>query len=125
MTTTWVCTLDELVRAVKGQALSQPHSEFHYIGTDTRQSLKDMLFVPLKGENFNAHDFVPKAIEQGARVVLVQEWRDEWKPLFTKASFVRVIDALQAVQMLARYWRHKHAFEVNGITGSNGKTSTK
>lgn len=121
----WICSIQELVKATSGQLLSNTASDFHFVGTDTRQSLEGMLFIPLKGDQFNAHDFVAKAVEQKAHVVLVHEWREEWKPLLAKATFVRVVNTLQALQEFARFWRLKHAFKVVGITGSNGKTSTK
>jgi len=95
------------------------------VGTDSRQSLAGKLFIPLKGENFDAHDFVAKAIDQGAACVLVQGWRPEWEGLKTRASFVQVADTLQALQAFGHHWRRKYNYTVIGITGSNGKTSTK
>lgn len=121
----WTCTVDELAQAVSGQIVSKAVSNFSMVGTDTRQSLDGKLFIPLKGENFDAHDFVPKAIEQGAWCVLVQNWRPEWDALKAKCSFVRVTDTLQALQAFGRWWRLKHNFVVLAVTGSNGKTSTK
>jgi len=121
----WKCTIAELAQATSGQILSEPHKDFERVGTDTRQSLANKLFVPLKGENFDAHNFVVKAVEGGAAAVLVSEWRAEWETLKTKASFVKVSDTLQALQALALHWRRKHKFQVLAITGSNGKTSTK
>jgi UDP-N-acetylmuramoyl-tripeptide--D-alanyl-D-alanine ligase len=117
--------LQELATATGGQILSQPYVDFERVGTDTRRPLDGKLFVPLKGENFDAHDFIDKAMAQEARAVLVHEWREEWQPFLQRASFVRVPDTLQALQNLARFWRKKMAFTVLGITGSNGKTSTK
>jgi UDP-N-acetylmuramoyl-tripeptide--D-alanyl-D-alanine ligase len=121
----WTCSVQELAKAAGGQVLSETHKEFSKVGTDTRRSLEGMLFVPLKGEQFDAHDFVAKAVEQKAKVILVHEFREEWKPLLARASFVKVADTLQALQAFARFWRRKHQFVVMGITGSNGKTSTK
>jgi UDP-N-acetylmuramoyl-tripeptide--D-alanyl-D-alanine ligase len=105
--------------------LSQPATDFAYVGSDTRKSLNGMLFVALKGDSFDAHQFVPLAVSQGARAVLVHEWREEWRPLLEKVSFVQVKDTLQALQSFGQYWRRKHKFKVLAITGSNGKTSTK
>ena len=122
---TWKCTVQELVKATGGQELSSVHADFAGVGTDTRLAIDGQLFIPLKGESFNGHDFVAKAVELNARVILVHEWREEWKPLLAKATFVKVQDTLQGLQSLARYLRKKHAFKVIAITGSNGKTSTK
>jgi UDP-N-acetylmuramoyl-tripeptide--D-alanyl-D-alanine ligase len=121
----WTCSVGEVLQATGGQAKSHVFKDFQHIGTDTRQALAGKLFVPLKGENYDAHNFVATAVEGRAHVVLVHEWRAEWQPLLARATFIQVPDTLQALQALALYWRRKHAFKVLGITGSNGKTSTK
>ena len=125
MQETWKCSVQDLARATNGQIMSTVFNEFEKVGTDTRDPLNKTLFVPLKGGNHDAHDFIPKALEQGARVILVHEWRAEWKPLLGKATFVRVENTLLALQEFARFWRKKMGFKVLAITGSNGKTSTK
>jgi UDP-N-acetylmuramoyl-tripeptide--D-alanyl-D-alanine ligase len=122
---TWKASVRDLAGATGGRILSPQPAEFHGVGTDTRQSLDGKLFIPLKGEQFDAHDFVAKAVEQGAAAILVHHWREEWKPLLARAAFVRVDDTLQALQAFATHWRRQHGFQVIGITGSNGKTSTK
>src|SRR5262245_38281944 len=121
----WKCTVQELADAAGGQILSEVAKEFSFVGTDTRQSLTGKLFVPLKGDRFDGHNFVAKAIDQGASVILVHEWRPEWLPLMERVTFVRVPDTLQGLQALALYWRRKWQFKVLAITGTNGKTSTK
>jgi UDP-N-acetylmuramoyl-tripeptide--D-alanyl-D-alanine ligase len=121
----WTCSVEELAKAVSGQVMSKPIPNFSMVGTDTRQSLTGRLFIPLKGENFDAHDFVGRAIEQGATCVLVQGWRPEWDTLKARVSFVQVSDTLRALQDFGRHWRRKHNYKVIAITGSNGKTSTK
>ncbi len=121
----WTCSLQDLVSATQGALLSQPHLEFSRVGTDSRQSLTGRLFIPLKGDSFDGHNFVEAAIAKGARVILVHEWRAAWDPLLSQASFVRVADTLQGLQSFAQFWRRKMAFKVLAVTGSNGKTSTK
>lgn len=121
----WNCDLEDFARAVNGKILSRPHASFSRVGTDSRKDLKGMLFVPLKGDNFNAHDFIPKAIEQGATCALVHEWRAEWEQLKAKCSFVQVDDTLKGFQEFALFWRRKNKFKVLAISGSVGKTSTK
>jgi UDP-N-acetylmuramoyl-tripeptide--D-alanyl-D-alanine ligase len=117
--------VQELAQAVGGRVLSEPVKSFQRVGTDSRADLKGRLFIPLKGEKFDAHDFVPQAVQQGASVVLVSKVKDEWKPLQQAVSFVQVGDTLQALQALALWWRRRQGFKVLAITGSNGKTSTK
>lgn len=121
----WVCSIEDLAQATQGKVLASPRASFCRVGTDSRSDLSARLFVPLKGENFDAHDFVPQAIEKGAAAILVSQWREAWQPLKSKVSFVQVEDTLQALQALARWWRRRHRFQVLAITGSNGKTSTK
>lgn len=121
----WICTLDELAQATGGKALSRPHPSFVKVGTDSRADLKGRLYVALKGEKFDAHDFVAQAVQNGARAVLVHQWRAEWQPLLNTAAFIQVADTLKSLQALGQFWRRKHKFKVLGITGSNGKTSTK
>jgi len=121
----WNCTVAELAQSANGQVVSEPHKDFCKVGTDSRSDLGGKLFVPLKGENFDGHNFVAKAVQSGARAVLVSEWRSEWDALKTKVSFVKVANTLQGLQALGLHWRRKHNFTVLAITGSNGKTSTK
>lgn len=122
---TWNCTITELAQAVGGQVMSAPHADFCKVGTDSRRDLSGKLFVPLKGDAFDGHNFVTKSIEAGARAVMVSEWRNEWDAFKNKVSFVKVADTLLGLQALGLHWRRKHNFKVLAITGSNGKTSTK
>ena len=121
----WTCTLQEMVTATAGRALSKSRPTFSRVGTDSRADLTGRLFVALSGGRFDAHDFVEQAVQNGAAAVLVSEWREEWQPLLKRASFVNCDDTLKGLQGLARFWRGKHKPKVLAITGSNGKTSTK
>lgn len=123
---TWICSIADLAKATGGQVLSETHAAFSRVTTDSRSpENKGKLFIPLKGDKFDAHDFVPQAIENGATAVIIKDFKPEWKPLLAKASFVKVADTLQALQKFANWWRKQRNFKVIGITGSNGKTSTK
>ncbi len=121
----WVCTVNELATAVTGQIRSKGPGSFVRVGTDTRANLKGRLYVALKGDHFDGHDFVAKAVEAGASAVLVHKWREEWTALLSQAAFVQVDDTLQALQAFGLFWRRKHAFQIFAVTGSNGKTSAK
>ena len=88
--------------------------------TDTRNILKDCLFICLKGANFNGNSFAEQALQAGAKYVIADE------DLFPGNPRVYVVnDALEYLQQLAHYHRNKFEIPVIGITGSNGKTSTK
>src|SRR5699024_11948877 len=92
--------------------------------TDSRNLLTNSLFVPLEGENFNGHDYVTQAIENGAIAVI---WNKE-KPIDKipkEISIFLVDNTLEALQMLAQAYRNLINPKVIGITGSNGKTTTK
>jgi len=95
------------------------------VGTDTRQDLTDQLFVPLIGEHFNGHDFIEAAMTKGATAVFWQKDQPFPKTLTVKPVIYYVNDTLEALQQLAKVHRDKINPTVIGITGSNGKTSTK
>lgn len=88
--------------------------------TDTRKIQKDCLFVCLKGANFNGNEFAEKALEAGAKYVIADE------QLFAANDSIKVVDdALVYLQKLANFHRKQFDIPVIGITGSNGKTTTK
>lgn len=92
--------------------------EFCCVGTDSRAIKKGQLFVALKGENFDGHEYAAQSLEQGASSVLVSE------PLNVGPAVV-VKDTRLALGDLAAYWRAKFEIPVVAITGSNGKTTVK
>lgn len=102
-----------------------PASTVTTLSTDTRTIGEGEAFLALKGENFNGHDFVEKAIESGASTLIVSEL-----PAATEGfqgNIIHVRDTLAALQNLALRHRRSCLADVTavGITGSNGKTSTK
>ncbi len=91
------------------------------ITTDSRKAGPGHLFVPLKGENFDGHDFISGAFEKGASAVLTQ--RD--LTASDGRTVIKVGDTLKALQDIAAYFRRRFSIPFVGITGSVGKTSTK
>lgn len=97
------------------------------MSTDSRTVEKGNLFIPLRGKNFDGHDFIAAALHQGAQGALVERSRaskfreDEWAGKF----IIAVADPLQALGDLAHFWRTQFPGQVIAITGSNGKTTTK
>ena len=88
--------------------------------TDTRSIEKDCLFICLKGPNFNGNVFAEKALLQGAKYVIIDE------PQFATNDRIHLVsDALIYLQELANFHRNKFSIPIIGITGSNGKTTTK
>lgn len=93
--------------------------------TDSRTKAENALFIPIVGEHFDAHEFIEQAIENGAVAALWQKdvpVPEKWAALCT---FFLVPDTLKAMQQLAKAYRRKVNPIVAGITGSNGKTTTK
>jgi UDP-N-acetylmuramoyl-tripeptide--D-alanyl-D-alanine ligase len=90
------------------------------ICTDTRKILPDSLFIALKGNNFNGNFFANKAIDKGAKFAIVDQ-----KEFANDRNILYVPSTLKFLQDLAKYHRAKFNIPVIGITGSNGKTSTK
>ncbi len=88
--------------------------------TDTRKITENCIFFALKGANFNGNTFAEQAIKQGAKYAVIDEAK------FQKDDrFILVEDALKALQDLANYHRNQLTIPVLGLTGSNGKTTTK
>ncbi len=94
------------------------------VSTDTRSIQPGDLFVALRGERFNGHDYAVSAQEQGAIAMLCDTtFAVETAP--ESLSLIRVPDTLKALQQMAAAYRQTLSLRVVGITGSNGKTSTK
>ena len=93
------------------------------VSTDSRTIKPGELFVALRGENFDGHEFVEAGANAGATGALVDlNWRGSVPNDF---ALLRATDTLQAYQALAANYRRSLALKVLAITGSNGKTSTK
>lgn len=108
----------ELARIGQGQLVGNDGG-FTSVSTDTRTLKIGALFVALTGPNFDGHDFVAAAAEKGAAAALVA------KTVAVEIPQVVVADPLTALSEFAREWRRQFAIPVIGVTGSNGKTTTK
>ena len=93
------------------------------ITTDSRKVSPGDVFLALKGDRFDAHDFIPQVIADGAAAVVVQRVDSSWDT--GRCSVIHVEDTLAALQDMARGYRCWHQPLIVGLTGSNGKTSTK
>ena len=91
------------------------------ICTDSRKLEKGNLFFALKGPNFNGNKFAQKVLEEGALAVVI----DEKEYSLEDEKYILVEDALQTLQQLATQHRGQLNIPVIGITGSNGKTTSK
>lgn len=113
-------TVRELLSATHG-TLCAPGLTLNDVVTgvtiDTRTLRPGELYVPIRGEVFDGHRFIPQAIEKGAKLVLSE--------VETDAPHIRVDDALLAYQSIAKLHRERFDIPVVCITGSVGKTTTK
>jgi UDP-N-acetylmuramoyl-tripeptide--D-alanyl-D-alanine ligase len=99
--------------------------EFGDIWMDSRKLQKGDVFVALKGENQDGHDYVKSAFENGASAAIVEKkWYDENRNNYDNYNFLAVENTLLAIQKAAREYRRILGIPVVAITGSNGKTST-
>ena len=89
------------------------------VSIDTRTLEKGQLFVAIKGENFDGHEFLQAAQQKGAVAAMVSE------TLNTDLPCLKVDDTLDSLQLLASNWRNQFELPLIAITGSNGKTTVK
>ena len=118
-------TLDRIAAALTDQAsgkLPRGTAEVSGITTDTRKIGKGDVFVALRGERFDGHDYLRDAVRDGASALVVSrapKLDTLGVPIF------EVSDTLIALGALAHYWRQAWGMTIVGVAGSNGKTSTK
>ena len=100
--------------------LFQLYQQHPCITTDSRDCPKDSIFLALKGESFDGNKFAASAIEKGCAYAIIDE--PEYKQ---DDRFILVDNCLQTFKDLAREHRRQFDIPVIGITGTNGKTTTK
>lgn len=118
-------TLEQIARWSHGKILSTQQTTFHEVGTDTRKDLTGQVFVALKGDNYDAHDYLDKAVSMGAGLLIVHRLDAKFADLKNKVSIIEVPDTLKGLQDFAHGYRSIITAKIIGITGSNGKTTTK
>ncbi len=110
--------VSDAAKAMRGQ-LHGHDGVFTSVGTDSRHITAGQLFVALKGEHFDGHDYAEQALEQGAAAVVLENNSAGLAPA------ILVEDSYLALGQLAAHWRAKFSLPVLAITGSNGKTTVK
>lgn len=113
-------TLQEVLAATNGTCNYTDTVDFQEVSTDTRSIGQGYLFVALKGEHFDGHNFLAKAKELGASGALVEKGQGlaDW-------PCIEVDDTLKAYQDLAKFHRRRFSIPLVAVTGSSGKTTTK
>ncbi|MDA9311414.1 UDP-N-acetylmuramoyl-tripeptide--D-alanyl-D-alanine ligase [Polaribacter sp.] len=105
---------------MKIEELYKYYKQHFLVDTDTRSIRKNTIFFALKGPNFNGNAFAEKALDAGAIYSIVEEPK-----YVTKPNILLVENVLQTLQKLANYHRKQLNIPIIGLTGSNGKTTTK
>lgn len=116
-------TLENIAKACGGTYIgndSQCKLEIKGAVTDSRQVEEGFLFIPIKGERVDGHDFIPNVLRQGAAAVLSEKELPE-----CPSPYIQVKSSEQALKDIAEFYREQLTIPVIGITGSVGKTSTK
>lgn len=105
---------------MKIEDIYQLYLQHRSVSTDTRKIKSGDVFFALKGPNFDANAFASKALEAGASYVVIDDANYQ-----KNEQYILVDDVLKALQLLANHHRRQLNIPVIGITGSNGKTTTK
>lgn len=114
--------LKEIISIVNGHLIKgDPEATVSGINTDSRKIKRGELFVALKGERFDGHQFLNEAVQAGASALLVMEKID----IGGETPLIMTDDTLKALGAIARFHRQRFKVPVIGVTGSNGKTTTK
>ncbi len=117
--------LNDIVKALEGKLLVEGNKkEFSNVVIDSRKVSKGDIFFAIKGENFDAHDFIDSVLEKGAGLAIVHR-EAEYKNISEDVSVILVEDTKKALLDLSEYYISTIDIKVVGITGSTGKTSTK
>ena len=105
---------------MKIETLYEIFKSHSIICTDNRRVTKNCIFFALKGDNFNGNKFAKDAIDKGASYAIIDE-----RELNISDQFILVNNVLETLQLLANYHRKQFNIPFIGITGTNGKTTTK
>ncbi|MDP3670331.1 MAG: UDP-N-acetylmuramoyl-tripeptide--D-alanyl-D-alanine ligase [Telluria sp.] len=112
-------SLAPMIASIPGARMTH-NALFEGVSTDSRTAPAGSLFVALRGEHFDAHDFLPQVAAKGVAAVVAERLPPGW----TLPAIV-VPDTLAALGHIANFWRSQFEIPVIGVTGSNGKTTVK
>lgn len=115
-------TVEEILNASGGTLLSgSAKTELSGITTDSRQVTEGVLFIPIKGEKFDGHEFIKAAFDMGAVAALTHQDTD----LLIDKTIIKVDDTFKALHDITVYYKKKYHVPTVAVTGSVGKTTTK
>src|SRR5512133_905435 len=120
--------VEEIATATGGKLIGNPTDgrRVTSVVVDSRQVGPGALFVALRGQKHDGHDFVQDVFVKGARAAIVERVPDSVSAQEAERfTLILVPDTLEALLKLAGDWRQKLGIKVIGVTGSVGKTTTK
>ena len=119
--------ISEVVKVTGGQVIGvlNENEAIERVSTDTRLVNQGDIFFAFTGDRFNAHDFIPQALEKGAKHFVVSDGGRVNPAMAKKANFILVNDTVTAYGDLARFYRQKFKIPAVTVTGSSGKTTVK
>lgn len=125
-------SIKEVLDATNGKLISgDTNCTINFVCIDSREIIKNnsknCLFVPLKGEHTDGHNFIKNSFESGAKASFIEKNCENYQEIISinNGILIEVDNTLCALQDLAKYYRSKFNIPVIGVTGSVGKTTTK
>ena len=113
-------TVEEIARATDGTISGPAPGMIAGVSTDSRSVMPGELFVPLRGERFDGHEYIGAAVERGCTALLAEKsWLAEHR-LPAGVCCITVTDTLRALGDLAAFHRQRFSLPLVGVTGSNG-----
>ncbi|MDP2158224.1 MAG: UDP-N-acetylmuramoyl-tripeptide--D-alanyl-D-alanine ligase [Nitrospirota bacterium] len=116
-----IVTVDEIVQATGGKVLCGKQEAFSGLSIDSRNIGSGELFIALRGQRFDGHDFVRDALQSGSGALVSVPPAEPGR----QKTIIHVTNTLKALHDLARFRRLKRKIPVVSVTGTNGKTTTK
>jgi len=117
--------VSELVAVTGGNLISQADNIIvSGISIDSRTIKSDQVFLAIKGDNFDGHDFIEAVIRKGVKVIIAEDFKAQFKNN-KSVAIILVKDTVKALGRIANFHRKKFDLPVIAVTGSNGKTTTK
>lgn len=113
-------TLENIALAVSGELIGQGDGEITGVEMDSRLIEQGNLFIAIRGNKVDGHQFLEQVFNAGAKAAIVEEVPDQ-----QKGCYILVSSSTQALKDLAKYYREVLSIFIIGVTGSVGKTSTK
>ncbi|UCD34873.1 MAG: UDP-N-acetylmuramoyl-tripeptide--D-alanyl-D-alanine ligase [Nitrospiraceae bacterium] len=114
-------TVDDILEATGGEVIAENGTSFSGVSIDSRTIGAGDLFIAIRGEHFDGHDFLEQALVEGSGAIVQMR-----PPALPRGRVVVCVqDTLRSLQELAHFFRMKQDIPVVAVTGSNGKTTTK